>query len=237
MSEKSSANKTLESLEEILIASFGDNLVSIVHYGELESANAKIHVLIVVEKLDEADWQRISDAFDRLRGRALVVPMLLTKKSLKSSTDIFPIVIHQIQRTYQVVYGEDVVNGIKIQRSHLRLRCEQELRSLQLQMQSTCLMHFASAHRLRAALIRDCQSLLPLLEVAFELDGENIESAEELMQSVATKFELDEQLLSYARDFAQGGGEFDEETFGGVYVELMAAVRTAADFVDQLPEA
>lgn len=234
MTDNAAHNITLESLKQLLQDAFADNLVSMVRYGE---PSEKIRVLIVVKTLEAADWTLMSSAFDRLRGRASVEPMLLTEQSLKSSTDIFPILIHEMKKGYQVVQGDDIVADLEVQRSHLRLRCEQELRSLQLRMQGICLMHFASPHRLRTALTRDYESFSGLLKIAFELGNVSYESDDGLLRTFASKFDLEIEPLLSAKEFAEGDGTFDEETFGGVYVALMTAVRKAANFADQMPEA
>ena len=233
MTDNSNQKRTLESLQQLLQEVFGDDLVSIVRYGE---PSEKIKVLIVVKVLEAADWQQMSSAFDRLRGRASVEPMLLTEKSLKSSTDIFPILIHEMKKGHQVVHGDDVVAGLEVQRTHLRLRCEQELRTLQLRMQSTCLMHFASPHRLRVALAQDYGSFSRLLKIGFELGDVQSDSDEDRLRAFATKFDLEVEPFLSAKEFAHGSGTFDEETFGSVYVALMTAVRKAANFADQMPE-
>lgn len=243
MSKKPVVSETLASLHQLLQGAFGNNLISIVHYGSLSNqdpslvatADAEIKVLIVVESLEESDWGKMSSAFDRLRGRASVVPLLLTEKSLNSSTDVFPILIRELKNNGRLVQGKDVVGDLDFQRSHLRLRCEQELRTLQLRMQSICLMHFASPHRLRTALVRDYETYEPLLKTAIFLSGTETESVEEMLQVLASKLELEPEPLVAAMAFANGNGEFDEKSFGDHYIEMMTAVRMTADFVDQLP--
>lgn len=229
-----SIEKTLDSLRQALTVALGENLVSVIQYA---ADKPRVNVLVVVRSLEQADWGQLSSAFDKLKGRATVESLLLSEDSLKTSTDVFPILIREIKSEYSVVHGEDVIAGLKVHRSHLRLRCEQELKNLQLRMQSICLMHFASPHRLRMALIRDCQTFVPLLEVAYELTEQRLASADELLRTAARKFELDEESLSFALQFATEGGEVDEDTISKSYIELMTAVRMTAAFVDQLPEA
>lgn len=247
MIKKPVVAETLASLQQLLQEAFGNNLISIVHYGYgalsdqdsnlVATADAEIKVLIVVESLEDSDWGAMSRAFDRLRGRASVVPILLTETSLKSSTDVFPILIRELKNGSQLVHGKDIVVDLDFQRSHLRLRCEQELRSLQLRMQSICLMHFASPYRLRTALVRDYETFTPLLQIAMSLSGIETVGAQELFQAAASKLELEAEPLVAAMEFANGNGEFDAETFGDHYIALMAAVRMTANFVDQLPTA
>lgn len=233
MHEHLTTTETTESLRDVLRMSLGDNLVSVVRY---RLDRPKVHVLIVVRQLEDADWRTISEAFDRLRGRAMVEPVLLTEQSWRASTDIFPILIREISKGFEVIEGKDIVTGVDFDQSHLRLRCEQELRSLQIRMQSICLMHFASPHRMRDALVRDYQSFEDLLRVATELVGKNELSSDDLLHFVADKFELDINLLKSAREFAEGHGAFNEETFGGAYIEVMSAVRNTANMVDQLTD-
>jgi hypothetical protein len=224
---------TTESLRDALVNALGENLVSIVRYRKAET---KVHVLVVARQLVDADWRSIADAFEKLKGRANVEPVLLTEQAWRSSTDIFPILIREINKGYEVVHGQDIMSGMSIERAHLRLRCEQELRSLQIRMQSICLMHFASPHRLRQAIVQDFKSFEELLEVAVELSDESEVSSDEQLRYICEEFELELNLLQSASEFAEGTGVFDEETFGAAYIELMSAVRMTANLVDQLPD-
>ena len=245
MSEKLTVAVTLKSVQQALEDSFGVKLVSVAHFGNLvkkdltqtQTADTEIHVLIVAKDLVEADWCKLSQAFDQLKGRASVKPLLLSEKELKTSTDVFPILFQQMQDNHQTLYGVDLLTDLEIKRTHLRLGCEQELKSLQFRMQSTCLMHFASPYRLRTALLRDYESFLPLLKVAIDLSGTSAETEAELIDIAASKFDLQAESLHEAREFAAGNADFDENSFGHQYIELTSAVRSAAAFVDQLPDA
>ena len=86
-------------------------------------------------------------------------------------------------------------------------------------------------------MIQDHDSFTRLLKIGFELGDVQVDSDEDLLRAFATKFDLEVEPLLSAKEFAEGDGTFDEETFGGVYVALMNSVRKAANFADQMPEA
>ncbi len=242
MARKPSVADTLESLEQSLVSSFEERLVAIVHYGKLIdadlsdvfSADVKIKVLIVVRDLDIACWKRVSNAFDQLRGRASVVPILLSEKELRSSTDVFPILFLEMKRSYRVLYGEDQLKGIEIRRDHLRLRCEQELKILQRNMQSTCLMHFASPQRLRTALVRNYESFSSVMIAAVRLCEPSIETETDLIHIATQRFGLELDTLDDVKTLTENSGNADPEMVSKLYIAMMAAVKVAAEFVDQL---
>jgi hypothetical protein len=57
------------------------------------------------------------------------VPVYFTVSELESAADVFPIEFHRMEKARRVLYGRDVLQGLKISDEHLRHQVEYELRS------------------------------------------------------------------------------------------------------------
>jgi hypothetical protein len=235
---KPSIADTLESLKKALVDSFGDRLIAVVKYGmESESQANKIRVLIIVDQLDASRWERVSTAFENIKGRATIAPMLMTKNDLHASTDVFPITFMEMQRQYEVIHGDDVLKDLKIQHAHLRLRCEQELKNLSLRMQSTCLMHHASPYRLKNALTRNYESFVRAIGgTASLVDKSNVVSEAALIDLAVEEFKLDRDTLVNVKALVESDAKHDASWIQALYIAMMSAVESAASFVDQMPD-
>lgn len=244
MFRKPSIAETLESLKQALVDSFGDRLVAIIKYGSHVSIDSdqppqpgKIRVLIVVDQLDASHWERVSTAFENIKGRATIAPMLMTRNDLHASTDVFPITFIEMQRQYEVIHGDDVLKDLKIQQAHLRLRCEQELKNLSLRMQSTCLMHHASPYRLKNALTQNYESFVRAIGgAACLIDKSNVVDEAGLIDLAVEEFKLDRDTLTNVKALVESDAKQDAAWIQALYIAMMSAVESAATCVDQMPE-
>ncbi len=238
MPTKPSIAEILESLKKALVDSFGDRLIAVVKYGaESASPANQIRVLIVVDQLDANHWERVSTAFENIKGRATIAPMLMTKNDLHASTDVFPITFMEMQRQYEVIFGDDVLKDLKIQQAHLRLRCEQELKSLSLRMQSTCLMHHASPYRLKNALTRNYESFVHAIGgAACLVNQSNVVNEAELIDLAVEEFKLDRDTLVNVKALVESDSKHDASSIQALYIAMMGAVESAASFVDQIQD-
>jgi hypothetical protein len=228
-----------------LQSSFGEQLISIINYGANVDSESdrpvgngrKFRVLIVVKQLDSNLWDSASNAFDRIKGRTTVAPMLMTDSSLKASTDVFPITFLEMRQNYKVLFGEDVLKDLEIQQTHLRLRCEQELKNLLLRMQSTCLMHHASPKRLKNALNRNFESFLRLISgVAWMSEKQLPGSEESLLDWSVKNFQLNPETLHKVRNLVGQKGAYEGEWIRALYIEMMSTIEKIATSVDRMPE-
>ena len=123
---------------------YGKDLVSIILYGSAASGNyipkkSDINFLIV---LSEAGINRLQQSFktvEKWHKRNVSTPLFLTKSYISSSLDSFPIEFLNMQKSYQVVFGEDVLKELSFEKRHLRLQCERELKGKLLQLRQAYL--------------------------------------------------------------------------------------------------
>ena len=118
---------------------FGSDLLSIILYGsgargEYIPQKSDINFLIL---LSENGIDNLSKAFEVVsRGHKSRVstPLFLTKNYIQASLDVFPIEFLNLKSYYQVVYGEDVLQGLVIEKKFVRLQCEREIKGKLLQL-------------------------------------------------------------------------------------------------------
>ncbi|HHN65459.1 MAG TPA: hypothetical protein ENK09_08880 [Nitrospirae bacterium] len=103
------------------------NIISIIAYGDVTlSRPAGIQTLIVVERIGSEFLLQYSRLKRRFPGFA--PPLFFTLDILRSSGDVFPVEILNIKDSYVVVYGEDVLQEIKVRLEDLRTEVEQQVK-------------------------------------------------------------------------------------------------------------
>jgi predicted nucleotidyltransferase len=130
------SSSTLEQAIAALRTGLGENLHSCSVYGSLVRGNAvpgvsDINLLIVVKQSDPATHQAIAAA---LSSFGQVDPFIMSLGEMRRSINAFAAKFASIQRNYRVLYGADVLAGVKIDTDLERFLCEQNLRNLRFRL-------------------------------------------------------------------------------------------------------
>ncbi|HAR62516.1 MAG: hypothetical protein DKM50_02585 [Candidatus Margulisiibacteriota bacterium] len=118
-------SETVTELQSVL----GENFVSFISYG----ANSLAHtikktdadnVLVVVSNIDSHILLEFKKLYKKMVKRLNVEPLFLTKDTILTSADIFPIEFLSIKDDYTVHFGKDIFQEFNIEFKNLRLQCE-----------------------------------------------------------------------------------------------------------------
>ena len=112
---------------------YGDDLVSATLYGsaasgEFTEKRSNINLLIVLKATDIKTLSKACNIVSLPRFRD-ISPVFFTEDYIRTSTDVFPIEFLDMKENYSVLYGRDVLGGLRIDTRNLRFQCEQELKS------------------------------------------------------------------------------------------------------------
>ncbi len=121
----------LEELVSQLQQAYGATLRSVILYGsavagEHIAKKSDYNVLVVLDAVP-LDQLAAVGAVLRAWGEAgNPAPMTFTAVEWRSSSDVFPMEYADILERHRVLFGEDVTNGVVVDKSHLRLQVEQQ---------------------------------------------------------------------------------------------------------------
>jgi predicted nucleotidyltransferase len=123
---------------------FGEDLVSICLYGSGARGayirrRSDLNFLIV---LTEEGITELDKAFKLVAGwrwRRVTTPLFMTEEYITTSCDTFPLEFLNIKQHYRVVWGQDLLAGIKINQRQLRLQVEREIKGKLLQLRGAYL--------------------------------------------------------------------------------------------------
>jgi hypothetical protein len=125
------ARMTLDELVTQLRAAYGTALRSVVLYGsaargEHIAKRSDYNVLVLVDALDPARLAAASAASRAWAEGGNPAPLTMTVSEWRGSSDIFPMEYADILEHHKVLFGESPFDGIRVERSDLRLQLEQE---------------------------------------------------------------------------------------------------------------
>ena len=111
-----------ETIIEALKGKLGENLLCAVRFGSEGQPN---NFLCILEKMDFLVLEQLKETLKKEK----IAPLFFTKNELQNAADVFPLEFLDIKHPHTVLYGEDLVATIKIEKMHVRRELESELRS------------------------------------------------------------------------------------------------------------
>ena len=87
-----------------------------------------INTLIVVKETKVPFFDFIATLGKRYGKKRIRAPLIMTKDYINRSLEVFPLEFLEMKLIHQLVYGDDVLKDIKIERTDIRLQCERELK-------------------------------------------------------------------------------------------------------------
>jgi hypothetical protein len=64
----------------------------------------------------------------KYKKKRIAAPLVMTPAYIRNSLDVFPLEFLNIKLLHKTIWGEDLFGNLAINRSHLRLQCERELK-------------------------------------------------------------------------------------------------------------
>ncbi len=116
-----------------ILSSFEDQIKSIYIIGsavtnDFDTKTSDVDSLIVLKEKNLDIFDFIAPIGKKYGKRKIRAPIIMTDEYVRSSLEVFPIQFLNMQKINALVYGDDVLNGIKIEKTDLRLVCERELK-------------------------------------------------------------------------------------------------------------
>lgn len=124
----------LDELVEKLKSALAQDLISIVLYGSAAVGDndenfSDLNVLCILSRIEPEHLAATETVFRWWREQGNPSPLLLTKHEVQTSTDCFAIEFTDIRQHNRILFGDDVVSNLAIDRSFYRAQVEHELRA------------------------------------------------------------------------------------------------------------
>ena len=120
--------------------SLGTNLASVAVYGPAvtpiyDARHHMIHHLIVTQNRDVDQLLQLAQGSSRAARRGIAPPLIITEQAMQRSRDVFPLEWIDIRQFHVPIVGPPIFAGAVFDSKWVRLQCERELRSLDIQLQ------------------------------------------------------------------------------------------------------
>jgi len=165
----------IKSFVEDLIDLYGDEVLSVYLFGssvskEFVKSKSDINVLVIFSSLSALTLKRYLSLKKKWSGEP-IRPVFIGLKELNTSLDVFPIEFLDMKQRNILLYGEDYIGEIEIDKASLRRQIEAELRTKLLALRQSFIL-LDESKRMREYLEKMVTGLLPLFKSLLYLLGE-----------------------------------------------------------------
>ncbi len=215
-----------------LKSTHGKNLRSVILYGSAAAGDfvpkqSDYNILIALDKIGPIDLRNAHSCIREWTRMGNPVPVYFTVSEIETAADVFPIEFHQMTVAHKVLFGTDVLAGLKISDKFLRLQTEYELRSKLIQLRRQYIPASSSVDGLTRLMTESLSSFTALFRAVLILNG---------FDPPATKHEI---IALTAKTLKIDGTPFEnifdirENHFTGTLDEV-SANRLFGDYMEQI---
>ncbi|MBN2031538.1 nucleotidyltransferase domain-containing protein [bacterium] len=219
---------------------FDKELVSIILFGSAATKDympkkSDINFLVVLTEKGIAQIEAVQKYIDRWKKRSIGIPLFLTKVYIKNSLDSFPIEFLNMKSAYEVVFGEDVLKDLTINRKDLRLQCERELKGKLLLLRQEFVMTRGKSKALRQLIHSSIITFVSIFRALLYLKNQEIpETKYKILMETCREFELDGGLFSILISLRGTRVKLSQDQLGEKCRRYIAEIQKLSESIDRL---
>jgi hypothetical protein len=212
-----------------------ERLSSVVAYGPaLDHSNPRAaeYLLIVLTDLEPDTLRRLAQPVRWWLTRDRPWPRLFTRELLHVSADVFPIELLDISTRHRVLYGDDPTTDVVIERGHLRLQVEREMREKLMRLREGYVECHASrsSRCTKELLAASYTSFVRIFRACLHLVGAQHENSDDaVITMLGSWLDLAPDSFDGVARIARGERVRDVEAAFGSYYRALSAVESRVD--------
>lgn len=232
------AGRKLKPYMEALLKIHGENVVSIYIYGSAATGDyipaiSDINSVVVLKTLRFGQLKDSLQIVDKGIRKKIPAPLFFTPEHIRTSLDTFPLEFLEMKESHILLYGDDLLGALKIDHSHIRFVCEEQLKGKLIRIRQAYLEIGLRKKGMEALIKESLNSLFPIFKGLLRLKGITPPSKkEDIAQLLAETFKVDaDTFIAVLRDEKNDEKISGEklETFLARYIEQIDKLADVAD--------
>jgi predicted nucleotidyltransferase len=218
----------------------GTNLKSVILYGSAAAGDyvpehSDINLLCVLGETSFVAIANLAPAVEWWARQKHHAPLLMTAEELKRGADVFSIEFLDMQRSYRVLWGEDVLKGLEIPMKFHREQVEYELREKTILLRQRLLVVAGNENGKWDLLLRSVPAFGTLARHALIALGEKEPlSKRDAIQKLAAKAGFDAGAIAQLFDVREGKASRKNLNVDQIFARYLNAVERITAAVDEM---
>jgi hypothetical protein len=207
---------------------------SVLHQG-FNPKHSRVNVLVVAGAYPADTLDALSRVLPESRKPPAFDPLFMTQSQIGKSLDSFPIEWLEIQEAHLLIEGQELLLGLQVPRTYLRLQCEHELRSRAIQLRQAYIAQARHPDRLEPVLRASASSFATLFRTLIRLSGESPPGdAAHVIERVADLFRLDAEALLGAYLVRYTERRYRGAELGALFRRFLVEVERLVNAIDEM---
>jgi hypothetical protein len=232
--------KQIGDFVERLRQAAGTNLKSVILYGSAAAGDyvpdsSNVNLLCVLGETSFAAIAALAPAVNWWGKQRHHAPLLMTTEELRRGADVFSIEFLDMQESYRVLWGEDVLQGLEIPMKFHRVQVEYELREKTILLRQRLLIVAGDESAEWELLLRSVPSFGTLARHALIALGDKVfTSKREAVKKLAAKSGFDAGAILQLFDVREGKVQRKTLKVDDVFAGYLKAVERITAAVDEM---
>jgi hypothetical protein len=213
----------------------GKTLRSVVLYGpavrgEVANGSGELHILVVLSDLKLETLEAAGAPLARWVKRGLPMPRLFSPATLRDAADVFPIELGDIAERHMLLHGDEPLPSMPaLEREHLRLQCERELREKMMRLEEAYALSRVRGDELRRLVVTSFPAFAMVFRGCLRLHGDPVpEGTLEAAEAFCRAAGIDPEAFRVAWRVREGVALQD-----GDFASYHRALERAVDAIDK----
>lgn len=219
---------------------FDEKLISVILYGSCASSQCEnkfsdINLIVVIDNLLAADLKKANTALKDFMKTKNPLPLFMDKEEWFNSCDVYPIEYSDIKERYSILYGEDIVKSLILEKNNLRLQCEHEVKNLLIKLRQNYLAQSMNLKEIENLLKKSSKSFFALFRATLRLTNENVPFLhEEVINSLAEKVKIDKDVFLKLLDLRTNSKAISKNEYEITIQKLIDSTNEILRYIDKL---
>jgi predicted nucleotidyltransferase len=218
----------------------GENLTSVILYGsaadgEFHADYSDVNLLCVVLDTSFASLSKLADVVEWWRKKKHHPPLVVTKRELKDTADVFSIEFIDMKQRHRILYGNDVLHDLNVPMHLHRSQLEYELREKLFLLRQHILLTGSEEKVLWETMLNSLSSFTTLFRHALiEMGDLERKHSREAVQELASRLNFDGSAFVQLMDVR--AQKMDRKQLGAsdVATKYLTAIEKVAAAVDTM---
>jgi hypothetical protein len=234
------AEKQINEFISRLRAASGENLQCVILYGsaadgELHPEFSNLNLLCILRETSFATLTAIAPVVEWWARQKHHPPLVLTREELEHSTDVFSIELLDMQQRHRVLFGDDVLSGLKVPMHLHRAQLEYELREKLILLRERLLVVANDKKHLKELLLHSLSTFITLFRHALIALGDTPPKGKrDVVQALAARIPFDASAFLQLLDIREHKAEARQFDVADVFTRYLAAVQQVTAAVDKM---
>ncbi len=194
-----------------------------------------VNSIVVVKEMTLAFLDFIVRLGKQYSKHNIAAPLLMTPGYIESSLDVFPIEFLNFSAIHHTISGPDILSDLVIEKKHLLLQCEREVKSKLLWLHQGYIESLDDEQQLIKWMANSITGYIPLFRaILFLGDHQLLLSAQDTAAAVEKHIGLDSEIFRKIVRMKYSGTDADAEELCDCFADYYHATQQLTSYVENL---